>query len=357
MSSLDEQLRDLGTFRDLVYVFSENELVLDAEPLGRGNSGAVFSASFGDRRVAVKVLDGALKELSATEEIKVSIRFPHSIGPLARKANKRKTKQVNVLAAHGSSHISPIRGLVEWNGQLGIVMDLYDGSLAQLIEQEHPEGLPLARALPILLQVAEALKGLQGGIEHRILHHNLKPEAVLLDLETGDAFLSDFATASLLAVGDPRPGVQARGMTPAYAAPEQWENESVGTAADIWALALVALFALTGRPGLDPGAEETVADIMDRVCIRKQPPEARRKRPALPVSCLTLFASGLARRSAPETREAQPETPSLPQIGPCPSFRCPPRSVPRAPIWPPCSSPCCPSTPPRGPRRNRCTAG
>lgn len=189
--------------------------------LGRGGMADVYRAAdrLLDREVAVKVLrgntDGEADRARFTAEARTLALLSHS-------------GVVMVLDA-GITAERPY-----------IVMELVEGpSLAQVLE-----GGPLdaARVTSIGVQVAEALAYAH---ERGVVHRDVKPGNVLLG--PGDRVkLADFGIARLL--GDTarhtRTG-QAIG-TAAYLAPEQVTGRDVDGAADVYALGLVLLEAITG---------------------------------------------------------------------------------------------------------------
>ena len=162
-------------------------------------------------------------------------------------------------AARNCEHVCQIHGLADVHGKLAVVMDLYDSSLAQVIGREHPEGFPLARALPLLAQVANGIRELH---KIRLVHANLKPENVLFDRRTGSA-----------AVSDPLSSRGGRGLAVLYAAPEQLEGKQAGPKADVWALALVAIYALVGHTAYEPGI--ALFQVMGQLCAEKHPPKVQ----------------------------------------------------------------------------------
>ena len=93
-----------------------------------------------------------------------------------------------------------------------------------------------------------------------VIHRDLKPANVLLDAD-GNAFLSDFGIAidHVEAVGVP---IES---SVAYISPEELAGQPVGTAADIYGLALLAYEILTGaRP--ERGGQPGGRDCADRSC-------------------------------------------------------------------------------------------
>jgi eukaryotic-like serine/threonine-protein kinase len=101
--------------------------------------------------------------------------------------------------------------------------------------------LPLGHALAVLRDVATALADIDG----RIVHRDLKPENVLL--LRGTWCLADFGI-SRYAEASTAPDTRKFAMSPPYAAPERWRAERATIAADVYALGLIAVEMLTGRP-------------------------------------------------------------------------------------------------------------
>lgn len=119
---------------------------------------------------------------------------------------------------------------------------------------ELVEGQPLSQVLargPIDHAVLADLAGqVAAGLAHAhasgVVHQDVKPSNVMITA-AGRARLTDFGVARLV-VDDARVEDDQRVVgTAAYIAPEQLRGESVTGAADIYALGLLMLEALTGR--------------------------------------------------------------------------------------------------------------
>ena len=182
--------------------------------------------------------------------------------------------------------------------------------------------IPLDEALPIALQIAEALEYAH---EKGIVHRDLKPANVKLTPD-GRVKVLDFGLAKALAI-DPIPGNPASSPTltmratmagivigtPAYMSPEQAKGKPVDRRADIWAFGILLAEMLTGR-GMYMG--ETVSEVLAAVIMsepeipQSAPPQVR----ALLRRCLEkdpqfrLQAIGEARISLARPSEV-PDTP------------------------------------------------
>jgi serine/threonine protein kinase len=105
-----------------------------------------------------------------------------------------------------------------------------------------------AIAVPILLDVAQALVGLEG---KHVVHRDLKPENILwLD---GHWSLTDFGI-SRYAEATTAADTRKYAKTAPYAAPEQWREKRATSATDVYAFGVIAFELLTGRrPFTGPG--------------------------------------------------------------------------------------------------------
>jgi serine/threonine protein kinase len=102
--------------------------------------------------------------------------------------------------------------------------------------------------------LAEALAAVHGA---GMVHRDVKPSNVLL-ADDGRALLGDFGIARLLDATRLTDAAMTIG-TLAYLAPEQAAGEDVGPPADVYALGLVLLEALTGRRVFEGSQQELLA--------------------------------------------------------------------------------------------------
>jgi serine/threonine protein kinase len=264
--------------------------------IGAGGMGEVYRARDTklQRDVAIKVLP----DLFA--------RDPERLARFEREAR--------TLAALNHPHIAQVYGVEESGHVHGLVMELVEGEdLSQRIERSG--AIPLDEALPIALQIAEALEAAH---EQGIIHRDLKPANIKVRPD-GTVKVLDFGLAKALAPPDPgspggfRPGIENSptitsplamthlGMilgTAAYMAPEQAKGKPVDKRADIWAFGCVLYEMLTGKR---PFAGEDVTDTLAAI-VRADPDW-----PALPPDTPAVIRKLLSRCLEKDRRERLPD--------------------------------------------------
>ena len=138
-----------------------------------------------------------------------------------------------------------------------VVMDFIEGeSLAARLRRG---ALPPGAVIEIGTVLAAALAHVHA---RGVVHRDVKPGNVLLD-GAGRPWLADFGIARIVDATR----VTATGVvvgTAAYMAPEQVRGEAVGPAADVYALGLVLLEAVTGRREYEGGALESAMARLNR---------------------------------------------------------------------------------------------
>ncbi len=191
----------------------------------------------------------------------------------------RFEREAKTLASLNHPNVAAIYGVEDSDGVRAIVMELVEGE--DLFARIAQGPIPLAEALPIAGQIAEAVEAAH---EQGIVHRDLKPANVKVTPE-GRVKVLDFGLAKALE-GDPsRPGEQdpsplsltmtspamtAMGMivgTAAYMSPEQARGRPADKRADIWAFGVVLFEMLSGQRMF---AGETVSDVLAHV-LTKEP--------------------------------------------------------------------------------------
>jgi hypothetical protein len=149
---------------------------------------------------------------------------------------------------------------VDAQGRPFVVMDFIDGD--SLSARLHDGPLPAASVVRIGAVLAGALAVVHA---RDIVHRDVKPANVLLDADD-HPWLTDFGIARIVDATR----VTATGVvvgTAAYMAPEQVRGAAVGPAADVYALGLVLLEALTGRREYDGSAIESAMARLHRAPV------------------------------------------------------------------------------------------
>ncbi|MGW7125115.1 serine/threonine-protein kinase, partial [Streptomyces sp. NPDC054901] len=195
------------------------------ERLGRGGMGEVWRGHdlSLDRSVAVKVL------LEAATGDEVASRF-------------RREATIGARLQHPG--ITVVHDVGRQDGRLFIVMELLSGEDLATVLARSPGGLPVATALDLAAQTAEALSAAHA---QAVVHRDLKPGNLFL-LPGGRLKICDFGIAHS---SDATAGWTVTGRmfgTPAYMAPEQWRGERVDARCDLYALGCVLYALLSGEP-------------------------------------------------------------------------------------------------------------
>src|SRR5262245_19535999 len=165
----------------------------------------------------------------------------------------RSEREARVLASLNHPNIAAIYDLKELERNRCLVLEYVAGET--LSERLKRGVLPIAEALTICLQIAEALDA-----AHRtgIVHRDIKPANIKITPD-GRVKVLDFGLAKSfiteVAGWDPHsaPTLVTQMLpdailgTPAYMAPEQVRGEVADKRADIWAFGCVLYEALTGR--------------------------------------------------------------------------------------------------------------
>jgi len=188
----------------------------------------------------------------------------------------RFAQEARVASRIDSDHVVEViaAGVDEVRGFPWLVMELLEGEeLGARVERGQQLTPP---------EAAEALAQLYHGVARAhaagIVHRDLKPENLFLSRarRAGVPFtlkILDFGIAKLLEDAKTHATTQALG-TPLWMAPEQSDQRSVvSPATDVWALALIAFWVLTGRhywlTALSPTA--TLTGLLREILVEPMP--------------------------------------------------------------------------------------
>jgi serine/threonine protein kinase len=223
--------------------------------LGAGGMGEVYRAR--DRQL--------------NRDVAVKVLHPEVAGDPARL--DRFSREAYLLAALSHPNIAHVYGFEAASangGSSALVMELVEGDT--LADRLTTGPLPLADAVPIAKQIADALEFAH---ERGIIHRDLKPANVKLRPD-GLVKVLDFGLAKALDARDGRAsdvmnsptliGGTEVGMvlgTASYMAPEQARGRPVDRRADVWAFGVVLFEMLSGRRAFDgTSSTEIVAAVL-----------------------------------------------------------------------------------------------
>ncbi len=217
--------------------------------------GRIGSGSYGS---VWRVRDLALERV-------VALKMLHP--QVARDANavSRFQREARLAAQLEHPAIVPVydwdaRGEVAW-----YTMELAEsGSLADLVARSGPR-----RLSEVGPQVEQILEGLAAAHSTGVIHRDLKPENILVDRYRRWR-IGDFGIANVTGE-DTRVGASG---TPAFAAPEQLLGEAQGPQVDLFGVAAIVVFALTGEPPFSgPDAKAVLAQQLgERADLDFAPP-------------------------------------------------------------------------------------
>ncbi|KAG5983782.1 hypothetical protein E4U55_007181 [Claviceps digitariae] len=205
-----------------------------SELIGKGNFGRVYKATSQKtgQLVAVKIID---------------IEEGDTVDPKLADTYSDLLKEINALQLLSESGAKNINHVIEALpvGQSMWMITEYcaGGSVATLMRPTAPGGLQEKWIIPIVREVAEALRWVHG---QGIIHRDIKCANVLVT-EVGDVQLCDFGVSGVIETKfDKRTTCIG---TPHWMAPELFDQSTLyGTEVDIWAFGALVYEVASGLP-------------------------------------------------------------------------------------------------------------
>jgi len=237
--------------------------------LGRGGMGAVYLARDLqlDRPVALKVLPAEF-----VSQVDLRARF---------------LQETRTAASFSHPNIVPVFSIEDREGLLAFAMGYVEGeSLADIVKRAGP--LSVRETVRMLQDVGYALAYAHG---RGVVHRDIKPDNIMIERATGRALVMDFGisrTISNASAAAAAPGLTRVGEvvgSPEFMSPEQASADVVDGRSDLYALGLVAWFALTGELAI---SGETTQKVLVKQLTQAVPPIAER-RPDLPASLAAVI--------------------------------------------------------------------
>ncbi|MFH8472749.1 serine/threonine-protein kinase [Streptomyces sp. NPDC018000] len=247
--------------------------------LGRGTAGTVWLGDGPEGPVAIKLLR---EDLASDQEL---------VG--------RFVRERTALLGLDHPHVVAVRDLVVDGNDLALVMSLVRGTdLRTRLDRERR--LAPEAAVAITADVAD---GLAAAHAAGVVHRDVKPENILLDMEgplgpggSHPALLTDFGVAKL--IDTPRRTKASKIIgTPDYLAPEIVEGLPPRAAVDIYALATVLYELLAGFTPFGGGHPGAV--------LRRHVTETVVPLPGIPEELWQLLVQCLAKAPASRLRASE----------------------------------------------------
>jgi serine/threonine protein kinase len=266
---------------------------------------------FGPYRILGKLGAGGMGEVYRARDTKLNRDVAIKVLPAAFADDPERlarfTREAQTLASLNHPNIAAIYGIEDLSaanesgaGSRALVMELVEGEDLSTHIARGP--IPIAEALPIARQIAEALEAAH---EQGIVHRDLKPANIKVRSD-GTVKVLDFGLAKAM---DPAGGSASipnashsptlthqgasAGMiigTAAYMSPEQAKGKAVDKRTDIWAFGVVLYEMLTGARAF---AGDDLADVLSRVLQRE--PDLTRLPPQTPPRLQMLVARCLVK--------------------------------------------------------------
>ncbi len=248
------------------------------EPEGRGGMATVYRALDValDREVAIKIFRPDLAERGVSPDL-----FLH---------------EARIAATVNHPSVVPIYSCGEWDGATYIVMQYMGGGTLERRLKDANGRLPIMETCRWIRDVSD---GLDCARENRVVHHDVKPANMLLDLES-NVKISDFGLSQVISGSASTAFTDNSTMwlSPQYVSPEKVLTGVEGPEGDVYSLGASFYHLLTGtlpfrdddvkrlvrmraesdpvppdrlRPELIPAISSLVMDMMNRD-PRERPP-------------------------------------------------------------------------------------
>ncbi|KAF3957000.1 hypothetical protein CMV_017940 [Castanea mollissima] len=212
--------------------------------LGRGASGRVYSGSLTSEDAEIDI---AVKELTKGTE----------------KSEKEFTTELKIIGRTHHRNLVRLLGFCVENDQRLLVYELMpNGTLSQFLFKEGERPTWLQRA-EVALEIARGLHYLHEECEAQIIHCDMKPENVLLDVKYS-AKIADFGLSKLLNKHQTRTDTNVRG-TIGYMAPEWLKRAPITTKVDVYSFGVMLLEIICGRRHIESNRVEEESEKDDLI--------------------------------------------------------------------------------------------
>ncbi|KAM3755128.1 hypothetical protein ACB098_02G016800 [Castanea mollissima] len=212
--------------------------------LGRGASGRVYSGSLTSEDAEIDI---AVKELTKGTE----------------KSEKEFTTELKIIGRTHHRNLVRLLGFCVENDQRLLVYELMpNGTLSQFLFKEGKRPTWLQRSA-MAFEIARGLHYLHEECEAQIIHCDIKPENVLLDVNY-TAKIADFGLSKLLDKQQTRTDTNVRG-TIGYMAPEWLRMAPITSKVDVYSFGVILLEIICGRRHIELSRVEEESEKDDLI--------------------------------------------------------------------------------------------
>ncbi|WP_193166406.1 serine/threonine-protein kinase [Microbulbifer hainanensis] len=246
---IDRQLRDLSQNLQRGQQLGPYEI---EQEIGRGGMGIVFLA----------------RRIDGNYEQKVALKIAPSFASREELRHFHQERQILARLQHPNIAMLLDGGATD-DQRPYLVMEYVDGR--PISDYCHDQQLDLDARLRLFLSVCDAVSYAHS---HLIIHRDIKPENVLVTA-SGQVKLLDFGVSKVLQSDHQNAQVtQLKGLTLAYASPEQVRGEPTTTATDVYGLGTLLYRLFTGLSP-HPCGDSSAEKIIEAICLTSPAPPSR----------------------------------------------------------------------------------
>ncbi|WP_017305215.1 trifunctional serine/threonine-protein kinase/ATP-binding protein/sensor histidine kinase [Spirulina subsalsa] len=225
------------------------------------------------------------------DQVPVIVKVPKAEYPSLREIAKLK-HEYEIMQGLTLNHVVQPLGLEKYNHGLALILEDFGGqSLYDVIAQQGP--LSVEVFLSIAIAITNSLSEIH---QHRIIHKDIKPSNIIVNLATQDLKITDFGISSLLS--SENQGISTPNAlegTLAYLSPEQTGrmNRLIDYRTDFYSLGITFYELLTGElpfDSLDP------IELI-HAHLAKEPPNPTTLNPQIPPVISNIILKLLAKNA------------------------------------------------------------